>query len=436
MKKDTFKTSIFILLLGGFLTKVLGFVIRILFTREVGEYGMSLYTIIMPTYSLFITLATFSLPISISKLVSEGTIRSKRILFTSAISIILFNIIMILLITLASPFIASTLLKQPTVTPLLIALAFTLPFISMSSILKGYFLGKLKVAPNTISNIFEQLVRIFFLIFFLPKIVRQSAFLGVLSFILLNIVTETVSIFTFSFFLPRGATITKQDFIPDKTILNRVLHISVPSVSGRLIGNIGFFLEPILLTNILLSVGYSSTYILQEYAAYNAYAVGLLTLPSFFIQAIVQILIPEVSKYHSQKNFAKLQSRIKQALTYSFWIGAISSILIFLLRNPLLQILYKTNLGSDYIFILAPFFVLFYLEAPLSSSLQAMDKASDTMKISLWGILLKLAVMCTLSFFKIGLYSLVISEIINILFVVYLNYRVIQKELKKSKEPL
>ncbi len=436
MKKDTFKTSIFILLLGGFLTKVLGFVIRILFTRKVGEYGMSLYTIIMPTYSLFITLATFALPISISKLVSEGTIRSKRILFTSAISIILFNILMILLIALASPFIASTLLKQPTVTPLLIALAFTLPFISMSSILKGYFLGKLKVAPNTISNIFEQLVRIFFLIFFLPKIVRQSAFLGVLSFILLNIVTETVSIFTFSIFLPRGAMITKQDFIPDKTILNRVLHISVPSVSGRLIGNIGFFLEPILLTNILLSVGYSSTYILQEYAAYNAYAVGLLTLPSFFIQAIVQILIPEVSKYHSQKNFAKLRSRIKQALTYSFWIGAISSILIFLLRNPLLQILYKTNLGSDYIFILAPFFVLFYLEAPLSSSLQAMDKASDTMKISLWGILLKLAVMCTLSFFKIGLYSLVISEIINILFVVYLNYRVIQKELKKSKEPL
>ena len=420
MKKDTFKTSIFILLLGGFLTKVLGFVIRILFTREVGEYGMSLYTIVMPTYSLFITLATFSLPISISKLVSEGTIRSKRILFTSAFSIILFNIFMILLITLASPFIASTLLKQPTVTPLLIALAFTLPFISMSSILKGYFLGKLKVAPNTISNIFEQFVRIFFLIFFLPKIVRQS------------IVTETVSIFTFSLFLPRGAMITKQDLVPDKAILNRVLHISVPSVSGRLIGNIGFFLEPILLTNILLSVGYSSTYILEEYAAYNAYAVGLLTLPSFFIQAIVQILIPEVSKYHSQKNFTKLRARIKQALTYSFWIGAISSIFIFLLRNPLLQILYKTNLGSDYIFILAPFFVLFYLEAPLSSSLQAMDKASETMKISLWGILLKLAVMCALSFLKIGLYSLVISEIINILFVVFLNYKVIQKELKNA----
>ncbi len=432
MKKDTFKTSIFILLVGGFLTKVLGFVIRILFTREVGEYGMSLYTIVMPTYSLFITLATFALPISISKLVSEGTIRSKKILFTSAASIILFNIAMILLIILTSPFIASVLLKQPTVTPLLIALAFTLPFISMSSILKGYFLGKLKVAPNTISNIFEQLVRILFLIFFLPKIVSQSAFLGVLSFILLNIVTETVSIFTFSLFLPRGATITKKDFVPDKTILNRVLHISVPSVSGRLIGNIGFFLEPILLTNILLSVGYSNTYILQEYAAYNAYAVGLLTLPSFFIQAIVQILIPEVSKYHSQKNYIKLRSRIKQALTYSFWIGTLSSILIFLLRNPLLQILYKTNLGSDYIFILAPFFVLFYLEAPLSSSLQAMDKASETMKISLWGILLKLAVMCTLSFLKIGLYSLVISEIINIFFVVFFNYKAIHKELQKA----
>jgi len=95
LKKDTFKTSIFILLLGGFITKIFGFFIKILYTRIIGPTGVSLYTIVMPTYSLFITLATFALPISISKLVSEGNIRGKHIVFTTALFILIYNLILI-----------------------------------------------------------------------------------------------------------------------------------------------------------------------------------------------------------------------------------------------------------------------------------------------------------------------------------------------------
>lgn len=62
-----------------------------------------------------------------------------------------------------------------------------------------------------------------------------------------------------------------------------ILSISIPTVSGRLVGNIGFFFEPILLTNILLFAGYSMDFILNEYGAYNAYTISLLAMPSFFI---------------------------------------------------------------------------------------------------------------------------------------------------------
>jgi len=433
LKKDTFKMSIFILLFGGFIVKILGFIIRILFTRIIGTEGIELYTIVMPTYSLLVTIATLSLPISISKLVSEGKVRSKKIVFSTAFFILLLNTILIGITLLLAPFIATHLLKQPAVIPILIAMAATLPFVSLSSILKGYFLGKLKVHPNTISNILEQIVRIIFLIYFLPSIVRMNILWGVISFILLNIVSETVSIFTFCAFLPKNICIKKEDIKPNPTFIKRVLNISIPSVSGRLVGNIGFFLEPIILTNLLLFSGYSNTYILEEYAAYNAYAIGLLTLPSFFIGAICQILIPEISKYHANKNIAMVKRRLKQAIRYSFLIGITCTFLIFIFRNPLLQILYKTNKGSEYIFTLAPFFVLFYLEAPLSSALQAMDEAVQTMKISLYGIFLKLSIMATLSLCHIGIYSLVISEILNIIFVVYFNFRCIKKSLKNAQ---
>ena len=433
MKKDTFKTSIIILLLGGFITKILSFVIRVLYTRVIGEEGINLYTIVTPTFSLFITLASFALPISISKLVSESTVRSKKIVFSSLFFILLFNLVLIFFVLITAPFIATYLLKQPRVTPLLYAMVFTLPFISITAILKGYFLGKLKVAPNTISNIFEQTVRILFLLFLLPFLVKKSVMLGVVSYILFNIVTEVVSIFTFWCFLPKNVSIQKEDMLPNQGILRRILKISVPSVSGRLIGNVAFFLEPILLTNLLLLFGYTNTYVLEEYASYNAYAIGLLTIPSFFIAAICQILIPEISKYHSQKNVAMIKRRLSQALFYSFLIGFLSSMFLFFFRDVLLSIIYNTTRGSEYIFALAPFFVCFYLEAPLSSALQALDESKKAMQITLYGSILKLSIMAILCCFKIGLYALVFSEILNILFVVFLNAKNVWKAIKKTE---
>ena len=429
MKKDTFKMSIFILLIGGLITKILSFIIRVLFTRTITDEGMNLYTIVSPTFSLLIALASFSLPISISKIISKQTTARPKIMFTSLFFGLTFSFVLLLLVLLLAPFISSTLLKEETLTPLIYAMAFTLPFISITSVLKGYFLGKMKVIPNTVSNIFEQLARIIFLIFLLPKLVSKSIILGVVSYILFNIITEIISIFVFYLYLPKKIMLTKNDFLPSKSIINEILATSIPSVSGRIIGNIAFFLEPILLTNILLFVGYPSSYILAEYASYNAYAIGLLTLPSFFIAAICQILIPEISKYYNLKNYTLVKKRMNQALKYSFTIGLFFSIFLFFTRDFFLEILYKTTRGSDYIFILAPFFVLFYLEAPLTSTLQAINKAKTAMKITFLGAIIKLLTMSILSFLRIGIYGLVFSEIINIIIVVFLNYRILKKAL-------
>ena len=322
-------------------------------------------------------------------------------LLSTAFFLLFFHLALILLVLFSSSFIAVNLLKQPKVTPLIVAMTATLPFISLSSILKGYFLGKMKVSPNVISNIFEQLFRILFILIALPVIVHQNVLLGVIAYILLNAITEIISVCTFIFFLPRHAKIHKEDLKPQKNIIFSILNTSIPSVSSRLVGNIGFFLEPIILTNFLLYCGYSNTYILEEYAAYNAYAITLLTMPSFFVGAICQVLVPEVSKFKATQNEAMLKRRIRQALSYSFIIGLVSSAIIFVFRDPLLAVLYKTNLGSDYIFILAPFFVLFYLEAPLSSILEASGNAKQSFKITFLGVILKLITLRILSLCKI-----------------------------------
>lgn len=429
MKENKFITSTLILIGGGFITRILGFFIKILYTRVIGETGVSLYSIVMPTYSLLITIASLSLPIAISKMIAEAKTKSSKILFSATFIILFLNIILVSFMLLSSKFIAATLLKNADCYYLLIAMTLTLPFISISSILKGYFFGKQRMGPNTISNILEQIVKILLILFLLPVLMKKSVFIAVIGLILFNIVTEITSIITFFFFAPKQFTIHKSDFKPDRRTMKEVFSISLPTVSSRFIGNIGFFLEPIILTNILLFCGYSSEYILREYGAYNAYTIALLTMPSFFVGAVCSALIPEISKFSGLNQKKMIKRRFWQGILFCFSIGIVFSTLIYFYRTPLLQIIYNTNLGVDYIRILAPFFVLFYLEAPLMSTLQALGHAKDTMKITLIGEIVKLVSLILLCFCHIGMYSLIYSEIINIILVVLLNVKKIRKIL-------
>lgn len=424
-KKNVFITSTLILIISGFFTKMIGFIIRIVYTRIIGEYGISLFTIATPTYSLLLTIATLAIPISISKLVSENKGRSIRILTTAAAIILIVNAALIILILLTHKFIAVTLLKEPLASPILIAFALTLPFVSISSVLKGYFAGKQNMIPHATSNVLEQIVRLIIIATVLPILMKKSVLYAVLGLILLTIVSEISSIIVFLFFLPKKINF-HTNLKPNLAITKDILGISIPTVSSRIIGNIGYFFEPIILTNLLLISGYSNTFILREYGAYNAYALSLLTMPGFFIAAISTSLLPEISKFQASGKKEMVKKRFKQALLFSFFIGLFFSITIYIFRDSLLFTLYKTTSGSNYIKILAPFFVLFYIEGVLTSTLQALGYAKTTMQISLWGVIIKLAIMSILSLCHIGIYSLAIAEIINILFVVLLNFKKIK----------
>ena len=427
--KNKFLRATFILMLGGLITKLLGFGIRIIYTRMVGSDAINLYSLVMPTYSLLLTIATLSLPVVISKLISEQKAKSIKILSNATAITLILNLLVIIIIYFTKDFIAKTLLNDERCSVLLMSMALTFPFVSLSSILKGYFYGKQKMVPHTISNIIEQIVRLFLIFLIIPRLVGIGIVYSVMGLILISIASELSSILTFLFFLPKKFKITKQDLKPDMKTTKDILSISIPTVSGRLIGNIGFFFEPILLTNILLFAGYSMDFILNEYGAYNAYTISLLAMPSFFISAISSSLFPEISKFYYHRNMNMVKKRLKQAVILSFIVGSIFSGFIYLFREPLLQTLYNTTKGAEYIEILAPFFVLFYLEGPLQSVLQAIGKAKTTMFITLAAVITKLVSMSLLSLCHIGMYSLVIAEIIDIFIIVILCVKAIRKEL-------
>ena len=425
--KNKFVKSTLILIVGALLTKLLGFIIKIIFTRTVNEADINLYSIIMPTYSLLITLAQLGFPLAISNLIAENKTTSKKILFSIIPASLLINIILITLVFLTAPYISNNLLHNKDAYYPIISIAFILPFISISSIIRGYFFGKQQMFPHTLSNIIEQLFRLLLIIILLPKILKYGTIITVSVYILLNILSEIISVIVFLFFAPKNFSIKKKDLTPDITIIKDILSIAIPTTSSRIIGNIGYFFEPIILTYTLTICGYSNNFILSEYGTYNAYVLPLLTIPSFFILALNTSLIPEISKNRNKKKI--VIKRLKQSLIFSFIIGLVSNTFVYIFTKDILNIVFKTSKGIEYIKFLSPFFVFLYLEGPLASTLQALNYAKYTMTVTIITTIIKLVTLFIFSLLHIGLYGLLISEIINIFLILYLNSIKIKKIL-------
>lgn len=426
--KNKFIKSTLILIIGALFTKLLGFIIKIIFTRMVTQDAINLYSIIMPTYSLLITLASLGLPLAISNLIAENKVNSKKILFSIIPTSLIINIILIAIIFLVAPYISNNLLNNKDTYYPIISIAFVLPFISLSSIIRGYFFGKQKMFPHTLSNVIEQIFRLLIIVMFLPKILKYGTIITVSTYILFNILSEIISIIVFLLFAPKNFSIKRNDLKPDIKVVKDIMSIAIPTTSSRIIGNIGYFFEPIILTLTLTLVGYNNDFILNEYGIYNAYVLPLLTIPSFFIIALNTSLVPEISKNRHDKNMIK--RRLKQSLVFSFIIGLVSNIFVFIFTEQILDIVFNTTLGVDYIKFLAPFFVFLYLEGPLASTLQALNYAKYTMTVTIITTIIKLLTLFIFSLMHIGLYGLLISEIINIFLVIYLNSKKIVKVLK------
>lgn len=418
-----------ILLTGGFFSKFLGFVLKIIITRQIGTEGIGLYSLVMPTFGLFITIATFSYPVAISKIISAKGKSSKKAIFSIIPISIILNLFTLLIIFLISKPLANIFLKDQRLYIPLLSIGFTLPFIGLSSIIKGYYWGKQRMGIYILSNIVEQIVRIIVLIFLIPKVIKMSLVLTISLIIVVNVLSETSSIIVMLLGLPKGVKITKEDLRPSKEYIKDIMNICVPSTSSKIVGSISHFLEPIVLINVLSYVGYSNNYIVTEYGIVNGYSLALLLIPQFFTMSISTSLIPELSKSYSIGDIKNCKKRLFQITGLSLMIGAFSTGIIFAVPEYFLNLIYNTNLGANYIRVLAPFFLLYFINTPLASAMQALDMSKDEMQITLLTSFVKLFLLTLLAFLKIGMYSLIISTIITLIYSTYLHIKKVKKKL-------
>lgn len=387
--------------------------------------------LILPTFSLFIGISQFGLPIAVSKLIAEESKNNRRLIFSVIPISLIINLFLIGIIIVISPYLANNLLHNPDTYYSLIAIAIVIPFTSISSICRSYFFGKQRMLPHVISNILEDIVRLLIMLIGIPIFIKKGISYTVCFIILSNVISEIASILVLFFFLPKKIKIKKSDLKPSKLYIKESLSIGIPNTTGRFIGSIGYFLEPIILTSVLLHIGYSSNFITREYGILSGYVMPLLLLPSFFTMAISQALLPVISNEYAANNLLSVKRKIRQGIFFSLLVGIPATVCFTIMPKFFLLLIYHTTEGVNYMKILAPVCLLQYIQAPLSSCLDAMGKSKSVMISSVLGMLVRTTLLFILSLLKIGLYGLIIAIATNVLVVTLYSLKKVREAITK-----
>ena len=187
----------------------------------------------MSIYGFGITIALSGINLATTKVVSEeialgnlGNIHkavSKSLIF----SILFSCLASFLLITLA-PFICKTWLHNKITPNPFYIISISLPFISMSSCITGYFSAIRNTIKPASDQILEQLLKVIFISFLLNYFMPCGLEYICISLILGNIVSEIIS-FVYIFFLFKFDQKKINIYKPTKTFFEkRILSITIP----------------------------------------------------------------------------------------------------------------------------------------------------------------------------------------------------------------
>lgn len=382
-QNNTFFINTLIILITGFIIKLLGLINRIFITRLLGPSGMGLYVLSFPTIMLFISISGLSLNITTSKLVSES-IKNKKyspkiLLFKSiklSLIISVFTIFVFLLII--NPLVFNWLRNKDLYIPLL-STVFLIPLVGISDTLRGYLNGIKDMKKSSISTLLEQIFRILlsigFLYVFLPYGIITATFFCLIALS----IGEIASIIYCLVIFKKIGLIHYQN---TKNEMNAIIKISIPSTLSRLIGNFTYFLEPILYVWILTKLNYSADKIQNSYTIVNAYTLSLLTLGSFVSTALSTSVVPLISENYAINNLSNVNYYIKKTLLYSLIPGIFITIFLILYSSEIMKLIYGTTFGSYEVCKFAIFFLPYYIQAPLASIYQALGKSKSIFFIS------------------------------------------------------
>lgn len=362
-----------------------GFMVYI--SNIIGAEGIGLYQLTFSVYLLFITISTSGISLAVTRIVSEqqavgNSYASKSAFRRCMILSIILSIAASLLLYFSAHTIGVSILKDERTILSLKLLAIGLPFLSITSAIRGYFLGMKNGVKAVSTEVVEQVVQIVAtvpLIALMAPMGLEFACCGlIIGATLAEIISCIYSIVLY--FMDKTKIKGKQV----KGLNRQIFGIAIPIAISSYVRSILTSLENILVPTGLKAYGQSSGQALSQYGMIKGMALPLLSFPSAILSAFSSLLVPEVSSENVVNTSSKTGRRIDYIINKSFKATLLFAFLIMgifiCFYNEIGMAFYKNKDVGTMLLIFAPLVPLMYLDQIVDSILKGLNQQISSMK--------------------------------------------------------
>ncbi len=377
-----------ILTFTSLILRFAGMLFRVWMANSIGSEGMGLYQQILSFYMLAATFAGPGITTAVTRLISAALSRAKskavkKILQTALLlSVAVAALSAVAVVAFARP-IALYWIKDIRAQLSIKLLSISLPFMAVTSCLRGYFVAYRKVITPSLAQLTEQAVRMGFIVFAMARIGTKDVALACAVVLLGDSIAEASScLYTvIGYFIHRrgqGRPLGQQR--DERGVLSQLLRIAAPITAGRYLTTGLRTLESMLVPIGLTAFCADKALALAQYGNLKGMALPLLFFPASFLTALATLTVPELSGAAAKGDTTLIRSSVSRLIGVTSTVSVIIMGIFALFGDDISRLLYSEQEVGFYLRVLAPLVPMMYLESIATGCLHGLDRQNDIFK--------------------------------------------------------
>ena len=357
-----------ILAVASIIAKIIGMIYRFPLTNTLGNEGNSYYSTANEVYNIVLMISSFSLPLAVSKLVSErihkGEYKNAHRVFLCAMRFALIAGGALALLTYVfAGVITKYVLSIELAVYALRVLAPAIFVFAIVGVFRGFFQGYSNMTPTAVSQVIEQIVNAIFTVVCANIMYSYGVSLaqengnellgpawGAAGGTFGTVVSITVAMLFMMFvYTVQKSTLKRQmrrdvttHLESERAIYRTMILTIIPIVLSTLIYNISNVADQGVFNKVLLSQGYTEKQYTSIWGIYSGQFRVLMNVPLSLASCLAPSVVPSLTAAMARGDRGDARRKIRTSVRFTMIITIPCAVGMAALAKPILTMLYPS----------------------------------------------------------------------------------------------
>ena len=460
-RKTTFLMNVITIVFSQLVVKLLGFAYRMVITNidGFGDIGNGYYNFGFQIYTLLLAISSIGIPNAVSKLVSERVALND---FKSALRI--FKIALFLffgvglffsgIMFFGAEFIATYIFDTPASKYTIMVLSPAVVFVSVSSVIRGFFAGQQNMQATNTSQILEQFLKSLSTILIVISMVgSKPEFMAAGATLATTLSTFLSCVYLFGFYAANKKSLHEK-FISapemklkgsSASVIKKILLVSIPISLGAVVASLNRMIDIVTVVRgikIALSESFTDASLLSKEAVRLSGILSktdvLVNLPLALNTAFSTVLVPTVAGALAVKDYNTARQKVSLSFLISSVIALPCTVGYIALSSPILKMIYPNASDGAVLFaMIAPTVFFSAMSQTMYGSLQGMGKIfTPALSVLLGGITKLLLNIILIPIPSINIYGAPVGSVACQAVAFFVSFYVLRKNLEVKFAPV